>query len=131
MMQPPFGESGIYKFPNKDTCQKRFDETQKMLLFHIANVTVLTVITAKMVHVPTVVYIIHSLMVRPVLMVVTGGMAGGGSLDGLTDDQLRSLEGLERANVEARIAVLRNIQRLLDSAVAQMVQYSTVMTNMG
>jgi E3 ubiquitin-protein ligase synoviolin len=70
-------------------------------------------------------------MVRPVLMVVTGGMAGGGSLDGLTDDQLRSLEGLERANVEARIAVLRNIQRLLDSAVAQMVQYSTVMTNMG
>ena len=65
-------------------------------------------------------------------MVVTGGgMGGGGSLAGLTDDQLRSLEGLERANVEARIAVLRNIQRLLDSAVTQMVQYSTVMTNMG
>ncbi|CAI8037465.1 E3 ubiquitin-protein ligase synoviolin [Geodia barretti] len=60
-----------------------------------------------------------------------GGMGGGGSLAGLTDDQLRSLEGLERANVEARIAVLRNIQRLLDSAVTQMVQYSTVMTNMG
>lgn len=52
-------------------------------------------------------------------------------LRGLTDEELRSLEGMERGNVEARIAVLRNIQRLLDSAVAQMVQYSAVMANIG
>ena len=61
----------------------------------------------------------------------TGGGGMPGSLGGLTEDQLRSLEGMERANVEARITVLRNIQRLLDAAVAQMVQYSTVMASMG
>lgn len=64
-------------------------------------------------------------------MALAGGMPSGDSLEGLTDEQLRSLEGMERANVEARIAVLRNIQRLLDAAVRQMVQYSTVMTNLG
>lgn len=52
-------------------------------------------------------------------------------LRALTDEELRSLEGMERGNVEARITVLRNIQRLLDSAVAQMVQYSAVMANIG
>ena len=61
-----------------------------------------------------------------------GGMPPGAApLNGLTDEQLRSLEGMQRGNVEARIAVLRNIQRLLDSAVIQMTQYSTVMANMG
>ena len=52
-------------------------------------------------------------------------------LRALTDEELQSLEGMERGNVEARIALLRNIQRLLDSAVAQMTQYSVVMANMG
>ena len=58
-------------------------------------------------------------------------MPHGSSLEGLTDEQLRSLEGTERANVEARIVVLRNIQRLLDAAVTQMTQYSVVMTSLG
>lgn len=58
-------------------------------------------------------------------------MQSSPSLAGLTDEELRSLEGMERGNVEARIAVLRNIQRLLDTAVAQMTQYSVVMANLG
>ena len=41
----------------------------------------------------------------------------------LSDQELSALEGTERDNVEARISVLRNIQLLLDSAVAQMNQY--------
>ena len=44
----------------------------------------------------------------------------------LTDEELMNLEGEERKNVEARIAVLRNIQLLLDSAVAQVNQYYVV-----
>ena len=58
-------------------------------------------------------------------------MPSAEALRTLTEEQLRSLEGMERGNVEARIAVLRNIQRLLDSAVAQMAQYSVVIANMG
>ena len=36
------------------------------------------------------------------------------------------MEGHERANVEARIKCLRNIQVLLDAAVMEMQQYSSV-----
>jgi hypothetical protein len=35
---------------------------------------------------------------------------------------------MERANVEARITVLRDVQKLLDSAVLRLNQYSTVMS---
>lgn len=51
-------------------------------------------------------------------------------LKGLNDDQLRELEGMERANVEARVVLLRNIQQLLDTAVLQMNQYSNVMASL-
>jgi E3 ubiquitin-protein ligase synoviolin len=51
-------------------------------------------------------------------------------LQNLTDEQLKELEGNERANVEARILLLRNIQQLLDAAVLQMNQYSTIMASM-
>jgi len=53
------------------------------------------------------------------------------ALRSLSDDELRALEGMERANVEARIALLRNVQKLLDTAVTQLNQYSTVMAAMG
>lgn len=36
------------------------------------------------------------------------------------------MEGQERQNVEARIAVLRNIHSLLDSAIIQLNQYSQI-----
>ena len=49
----------------------------------------------------------------------------------LTDEQLRELEGMERANVEARIALLRNVQQLLDTAVGQLNQYSLIIGSMG
>ncbi len=58
-------------------------------------------------------------------------MPSGEVLTGLTEEQLHSLEGMERANVEARIELLRNIQRLLDSAVTQLNQYSAVMATLG
>jgi len=44
-------------------------------------------------------------------------------LSSLTAEQLRSIEAEERSRVEARILILRNIQTLLDSAVAQMNLY--------
>ena len=44
-------------------------------------------------------------------------------LSTLTDEQLQVLEGRERANVEARIALLRNIHSLLDAAIAQLHHY--------
>ena len=40
------------------------------------------------------------------------------------------MEGNERANVEARIKCLRNIQVLLDAAVMEMQQYSTVVSQL-
>ena len=48
----------------------------------------------------------------------------------LSDEELQQLEGMERSNVEARIAVLRNVQALLDSAVAQLNQYSAVIATL-
>lgn len=53
--------------------------------------------------------------------------AAGDSLRSLSTEQLQQLEGMERANVEARISVLRDVQKLLDSAVLRLNQYSTVM----
>jgi len=49
-------------------------------------------------------------------------------LRSLSDEQLKQLEGMERANVEARIAVLRDVQKLLDSAVLRLNQYTAVMS---
>ena len=48
----------------------------------------------------------------------------GGDLSNLTDQELRAMEGQERQNVEARIAFLRSIHSLLDTAIMQMNQYS-------
>ncbi|CAG0900152.1 unnamed protein product [Darwinula stevensoni] len=45
---------------------------------------------------------------------------------GLGDEELRAMEGLERENVEARIRCLRNISTLLDAAVLQMQQYHSI-----
>ena len=52
------------------------------------------------------------------------------NFSGLTDEELRALEGHERANVEARIKCLRNIQVLLDAAVMEMQQYSSVVSQL-
>merc|ERR1712004_883590 len=49
---------------------------------------------------------------------------------GLTEDELKAMEGHERANVEARIKCLRNIQVLLDAAVMEMQQYSSVVSQL-
>ena len=49
---------------------------------------------------------------------------------GLTDAELQALEGQERVHVEARIKVLRNIQVLLDAAVMEMNQYSSVVNRL-
>ena len=57
-------------------------------------------------------------------------MPGEDALHSLSDEELQALEGMERANVEARIALLRNVQKLLDTAVMQLNQYSTVMAAM-
>ena len=58
-------------------------------------------------------------------------MPSGDALRALSDEELKALEGMERANVEARIAILRDVQKLLDAAVTQLNQYSTVMAAMG
>lgn len=48
------------------------------------------------------------------------------SLDGLTEEELRQMEGQERQNIEARIQWLRDIQCLLDGAMILIQQYNTV-----
>ena len=50
-------------------------------------------------------------------------------MSGLTDDELREMEGTERKAVEARIQCLDNIKTLLDAAVMQMQQYSSIINN--
>jgi hypothetical protein len=45
---------------------------------------------------------------------------------GLTDAEIAQLEGQERAAVEARVQVLRNISTLLDAAVLQFQQYMSI-----
>lgn len=49
---------------------------------------------------------------------------------GLTDEELRRMEGTARENIEARLRCLRNVQILLDSAVVQMQQYTAVVANL-
>lgn len=46
-----------------------------------------------------------------------------GDLRGLSEEELRLLEGQERINLEARVQCLRDIQTLLNAAVLQMQQY--------
>ncbi|KAH7730764.1 HRD-1 protein [Aphelenchoides avenae] len=48
------------------------------------------------------------------------------SFAGLTDMEIAEIEGRERAAVEARIQVLRNISTLLDAAVLQFQQYTSI-----
>merc|ERR1712029_169258 len=48
------------------------------------------------------------------------------NFSGMSEAELREMEGTERSNVEARIRCLRNIQVLLDAAVMEMQQYSAV-----
>ena len=58
---------------------------------------------------------------------VTFTCPGGDALQALSLEQLQQLEGMERANVEARLSLLRDVQKLLDSAVLRLNQYTTVM----
>ncbi|KAL6742811.1 hypothetical protein Aduo_015920 [Ancylostoma duodenale] len=48
------------------------------------------------------------------------------SLEQLTEEQLRALEGQSRAALERRIKMLADISTLLDAAVAQMQQYTAI-----
>ncbi|RUS85478.1 hypothetical protein EGW08_006754 [Elysia chlorotica] len=48
------------------------------------------------------------------------------SMAGLSDEELRVMEGIERSNVEARIQWLRDIQALLDGAMVLINQYNSV-----
>ena len=45
---------------------------------------------------------------------------------GLSPEELRQMEGHERQAVDARIQVLRNVHTLLDAAVVQLQQYTSV-----
>lgn len=51
-------------------------------------------------------------------------------LSSLSMEELQAMEGQERQNVEARIQCLRQIQTLLDAAVMQMQQYSSVVASL-
>ncbi|MBN3290431.1 SYVN1 ligase, partial [Polypterus senegalus] len=50
---------------------------------------------------------------------------------GLSDDELRAMEGHERRNLEARLQCLQNIHTLLDAAMLQINQYLTVLATIG
>ncbi|KAK7104456.1 E3 ubiquitin-protein ligase synoviolin A-like isoform X1 [Littorina saxatilis] len=53
------------------------------------------------------------------------------NLSGLSEEELRGMEGNERGNVEARIQWLRDIQALLDGAMVLIGQYNQVASSMG
>ena len=53
------------------------------------------------------------------------------NLQGLTQEELTTMEGMERSHLEARIQCLRDIHTLLDAAMLQIQQYSTVMGTLG
>ncbi|XP_059574428.1 E3 ubiquitin-protein ligase synoviolin isoform X2 [Alligator mississippiensis] len=50
---------------------------------------------------------------------------------GLTDEELRAMEGHDRQNLEARLQCLQNIHTLLDAAMLQINQYLTVLATIG
>jgi len=50
------------------------------------------------------------------------------NFQGMSEAELHELEGQERQHVEARIRCLRNVQVLLDAAVLEMQQYSSVVS---
>lgn len=50
------------------------------------------------------------------------------SFAGLSEEQLRSMENEARANIEARVQCIRDIQTLLNAAVLQIQQYASVIT---
>ncbi|XP_066466299.1 E3 ubiquitin-protein ligase synoviolin isoform X2 [Tiliqua scincoides] len=50
---------------------------------------------------------------------------------GLTEEELRAMEGHERQHLEARLQCLQNIHTLLDAAMLQINQYLTVLATLG
>lgn len=52
------------------------------------------------------------------------------SLDTLTEEELRAMEGNERHHVEERIKHLQNVRTLLDASVALMNQYSALVSRL-
>lgn len=50
---------------------------------------------------------------------------------GMTEEELKAMEGQERQNLEARLQCLHNIHTLLDAAMIQIQQYTTVVQNLG
>ncbi|KAM9367155.1 E3 ubiquitin-protein ligase synoviolin [Phaethornis superciliosus] len=50
---------------------------------------------------------------------------------GLTEEELRAMEGQERQQLEARLQCLQNIHTLLDAAMVQINQYLTVLATLG
>ena len=50
---------------------------------------------------------------------------------GMSDEELRAMEGRERQHVQARIQCLRSIQTLLDAAMLQMQQYTNIVSTLG
>lgn len=53
------------------------------------------------------------------------------SNSGMSEEQLRLMEGSERQAIEVRLECLRNIQSLLDAAMMQITQYVTVVRSQG
>ncbi|XP_067831782.1 E3 ubiquitin-protein ligase synoviolin [Heptranchias perlo] len=49
---------------------------------------------------------------------------------GLTEEELRAMEGQERQNLEARLQCLQNIHTLLDAAMVQIHQYLSVVATL-
>ncbi|RMB90515.1 hypothetical protein DUI87_33116 [Hirundo rustica rustica] len=50
---------------------------------------------------------------------------------GLTEEELRAMEGSERQHLEARLQCLHNIHTLLDAAMLQINQYLSVLGALG
>ena len=53
------------------------------------------------------------------------------NFSGMTEEELKAMEGQERQNLEARLQCLRNIHTLLDAAMVQIQQYTAVVQSLG
>ena len=53
------------------------------------------------------------------------------NFSGMSEDEIRAMEGNERRHLEARVECLRSIHSLLDAAMVQVQQYTAVVNSLG
>lgn len=80
---------------------------------------------------PPMPFMMPSFMMPPMSFGMCPPPVPPADFSGLTEEELRAMEGEERENLEARVQCLRNIHTLLDAAMLQIHQYTAVVSRTG